>query len=298
MKKRIFLAVFLSAVMLLSLCACDDSGSGSETTSNIDAVYAITSTTTTTAVATMTTTEATTTTIETTTTTNKPTTTTKTTTTKEVTTTTPEIETIELFVKTTYYGVTGYFYKADINGAHDIFIDPTIVGLPADQPNFDGVVTEYRCIDDDIHIWFATIIDAPIEDTFNLVYICDAVDGGAGRFNVPVQVEGDIPFQTIKLREKTTYMGYIGYFYEIEHNSSSFEDPNEDPSILGLPANTPVISGLLTEYSDVYNRKRIYYSIAQCPHHDGSQHREDCGSLFYNKVLATGEPFRIWVVTK
>lgn len=311
----------------------DDTASASTTTTTVGTTTATAVATTTTTIAeivtaTTTTTKAitttkkptsTTTTAKPTTTTKKPTITTKaatktteetatttvtakpTTTTKKTTTTTKataaKTKTIKLFEKTTYYGVTGYFYKAPVNGFHDIFIDPTIVGLPADYSWFHGVCTEYYCEEDGVYIWFATDLYGDWGDTTYMVQVRDSVDGGAGRFTVPVKTEGDMQLQTIKLREKTTYMGYTGYFYEREHNSSSAEDPNEDPTVLGLPANTPIISGLLTEYCDVYTRKDIYFAIAHCPHHAGIEHRDDCDALFCNNVLATGEPFQIWVRT-
>jgi len=87
-------------------------------------------------------------------------------------------------------------------------------------------------------------------------------------------------------------MGYTGYFYEAENDGS----PNEDPTILGVPAGTPLESGLHTEYYDVYTDREIDFAI-YCPNRDGDFHYDDCDKLFEEKVLATGEPYRIMVKT-
>ena len=230
-----------------------------------------------------------------TTTTKKKTTSTKVTTTKKKTTTkstkatkkVSKYKTIELYVKTTYFGCTGYFYKATTNGVHNL--DPTIVGLPADHPNFSGVCTEYHCVDDGIFIWFALDFGT---DWSNMDIVSDGVFNGGGRYKIPVKVKGDIQYKSIKLREKTTYMGYTGYFYETE-NLGRYED---DPTILGLPANTPIISNLPTEYYDVYTNEKIFFAM-YCPNYDGDSHSDECSIDFEDKVYKKGEPFQILATT-
>lgn len=64
-------------------------------------------------------------------------------------------------------------------------------------------------------------------------------------------------YKTIELYKKTTYRGYVGYFYRVDDGNGKRLD------ILGLPEDYDVgyIGGAITEYYDVNDGVYIYFAL-------------------------------------
>ncbi len=105
------------------------------------------------------------------------------TTTKNQTTATTKdpYETIQLNVKTTYHGYTGYFTKS----MHVKDVDNSILGLPEDYLCVGAYISEYYDVEDDKNIYFAVdtnVVEYPIFSSI--------IDSAEGRFMVPVRTKG------------------------------------------------------------------------------------------------------------
>lgn len=104
----------------------------------------------------------------------------KTTTKKTIATTAPKYKTIQLNVKTTYFGYTGYFTK-DSSPTH---INNSILGLSDGHTSVGALVTEYYDVSDGNYIYFAcdtTVVRPPIFKSY--------IDNGNGRFTIPVKTK-------------------------------------------------------------------------------------------------------------
>lgn len=112
--------------------------------------------------------------------TKKVTSATKKTTEKTTSSTASKYKTIMLNKKTTYFGFTGYFTKK--SNPNDV--DRSILGLHSDYIYVGAIVTEYYDVDDDENVYFA--VDTMSVDFIDLM---GYVDGGKGRFMVPVKTK-------------------------------------------------------------------------------------------------------------